>query len=930
LGLSSGIRIGAYEIATRIGAGGMGEVYRARDTKLNRDVAIKILPDLFAHDADRVARFTREAQTLAALNHPNIAQVYGVGEEALPNPESPIPNPGGVSYLVMELVEGEDLSQVIARGPIPAADALPIARQIADALEAAHEQGIIHRDLKPANIKVRPDGTVKVLDFGLAKALVPGSTDPGLHHEHDPGLHQDLANSPTLTARGRLRQGSGEPGTELGLIIGTAAYMAPEQARGKAVDRRADIWAFGVVLYEMLTGARAFRGDDVSGTLASVLKDDIAWDTLPPDTPPSIVRLLRRCLERDSKQRLRDIGEARIAIESPPPDTPAVAPVASRPRRALAAWLLVAFLAATAAVGLAGWYRASRVAPPPTRYFTVDLGSDVILHDSVGGPTPSAGPAVVLSPDGSRLAFASRSAGGASRIFTRRFDQPKALPLDGTDGGAGAFFSPDGGWIGFFADGKLKKVSIEGGAVVSLCDVADPLSAAWGDDGWIVLSAGLVGGLLRVPEAGGRPQPLTQVGDASKEQSHRWPQVLPGGKGVMFTAGIGGRFADGTIAVRTPDGARRDIYRGGTFARYLPTGHLVFVSKGSLFAAPFDLEKLETRGDPVPVLERVRYAPDSGGAQFASASNGMVVYREGGRETTLTITLMERGGKETALLTQPGYYGGLVVSPDGKRLAALDSGQIVVYDVEKDALARLTFSATTHIKPLWTPDGRHVAYGAADGLYWTHADRAGASYRLVNEAATPSGFTPDGKRMVYLKGYAGARSCWVADLAGDPDRPQVGKPEPCFSAEGSVFQAELSPDGRWLAYSSVELGSLEVYIRPFPDRGGKWQVSSGGGSSPVWSPTGAEIFYRSNDSRVMAVPLTARGDSLQLGRASTWADSPLGVPPQGANQPFSVTPDGRRLVMLKAPDFAGRPDSQVVVLENFFAEIARRLVSKRD
>jgi len=816
---------------------------------------------------------------------------------------------------VMELVEGDDLSVLIARGPMPLPEALPIAKQIAEALEAAHDQGIVHRDLKPANIKVRPDGTVKVLDFGLAKALDPGSQDPGLHQSAGGA---DAANSPTLTARA----------TQMGMIIGTAAYMAPEQARGKAVDKRADIWAFGAVLYEMLAGRRLFDGDDASDVLAAVLRQEVDWTALPAGTPPFIVRLLRRCLERDPKRRLRDIGEARITIESPPPESPAVSPIASRPRVAPGGWLLVALLAATAAVGLAGWYRASRVVPPPTRHFSVDLGPDVVLRDSVGGPTPSAGPAVVLSPDGSRLAFAARRTGGASWIFTRRLDQLKAVPLDGTEGGTGAFFSPDGRWIGFFADGKLKKVSIEGGAPVSLCNVADPLSATWGDDGWIVLAAGLTGGLLRVAETGGRPQPLTQVGDPSKEQSHRWPQALPRGRGVMFTAGIGGRFADGTIVVRTPDGARKDVYRGATFARYLPSGHLVFVSKGALFAAPFDLQALEMRGDPVPVLEQVRYAPDSGGAQFASASNGMVIYREGGRETMLTITLMERGGRETPLLARPGYYGGPVLSRDGRRLAVLDAGQVVVYDAEKDALSRLTFSATTHIKPLWAPDGRHVAYGTPDGLYWTRADRAGESYRLVGEAATPSGFTPDGRRLVYLKGYAGARSCWVVDLADDSDRPQVGKPEPCYADDGPVFQADLSPDGRWLAYSSVELDSLEVYIRPFPDRGGRWQVSNGGGSSPVWSPTGAAIFYHSNDSRVMAVAVTTRGDSLQLGRASVWTDSPLDIPAQGANQPFSVTSDGKRLVMLKTPDFAGRPDSQVVVIENFFAEIERRLASK--
>ena len=559
MSLPTGSRLGAYEIQAPIGAGGMGEVYRARDSKLNRDVAIKILPDAFAHDAERVARFTREAQTLASLNHPNIAQIYGVIEED---------QPAHVHALVMELVEGEDLSVLIARHAgvdggrglqsaslragspgmsagskepastgsrgarglqtpgMPLADVLPIARQITEALEAAHEQGIVHRDLKPANIKVRPDGTVKVLDFGLAKALDADASGAS---------RADAMNSPTLTARGRLRQGSGEPGTELGMIIGTAAYMAPEQAKGRAVDKRADIWAFGVVLYEMLTGSRLFAAEDVSETLAAVLTRDVNLKTLPPGTPVRLRALVSDCLIRDSKQRLRDIGNARIEIariEASGPDSAGpvspTAAVAAAPawRRALPwAWATVSTVALLA--GLVTW-APWRSAPAPTpRKLLASIGADASLPTSVGA-------SAILSPDGTTLAFVARQAGPA-RLFIRKLDQLQAAPLAGTEGAENPFFSPDGQWLAFFADGALKKVSVAGGAAVSLCDAAENIGGTWTDDDAILFtrSGAPNARLMRVSAAGGTPEDFGALSPGAGRQ--RWPQALPGGRAVLYS-----------------------------------------------------------------------------------------------------------------------------------------------------------------------------------------------------------------------------------------------------------------------------------------------------------------------------------------------------------------------------------------------------------
>jgi hypothetical protein len=635
LPLTPGSRIGVYTITAPIGEGGMGQVFRARDTKLDRDVAIKILPERFAHDADRLARFQREARTLAALNHANIAGIYGFEEN------------GGLTALVMELVEGEDLSQRIARGAIPIDDALPIAKQIADALEAAHEQGIIHRDLKPANVKVRPDGTVKVLDFGLAKAMEPMSTSSG-----------NAMNSPTLSLHATMG----------GVILGTAAYMSPEQARGKTVDKRADIWAFGTVLFEMLTGRRAFAGEDITDTIVLVVSKEPDWSALPTPTPVALRRVLKSCLKKDAKVRMRDIGEARIALDQSitgaPDDVsaPASLTAAVVPAwRSALPWAVVGALAIGLAlvVGLwAPWRKASLSAP---MRLSADLGADVSITIGLGN-------AMSLSPDGGIVAFVAQSASGRRQLYVRRLSQVQATPLSETDAAApGPFFSPDGQWIAFFADGKLKKIATAGGAAVTLCDARAGRGGAWGEDGTIVFQPSTTGSLMRVSSAGGAPEPLTFLGDG--EVTQRWPQVLPGGNAVLFTSSRdSGAFEDANLVVQSlPTGPRTVVQRGGYHGRYLPSGHLVYLHEGTLFAAPFDLDRRTVTGPPMPALESVTSNALSGGAQFAVSASGTLVYLPG--ETIgggLPIHWMDHEGKTTPLRATPAIWSNLVFAPDGR------------------------------------------------------------------------------------------------------------------------------------------------------------------------------------------------------------------------------------------------------------------------
>jgi serine/threonine-protein kinase len=875
----SGEKLGPYEILAPIGAGGMGEVYRARDPRMGREVAIKICAERFSD------RFDREVHAVAALNHPNICHIYDVG-----------PN-----YLVMELVEGCTLADRIKGGPLPLEETLIIARQTADALEGAHEKGIIHRDLKPGNIKITPEGVVKVLDFGLAKMPEAAATA------------QNPENSPTLTIES----------TRAGLILGTAAYMAPEQACGKHVDKRADIWSWGVVLWEMLTGRRLFHGDEtVAHTLAEVMRAEIDFARLPPATPTLIRDLLQRCLERDVTIRLRDIGEARIAIQKYLANPAAMAALpASPPRRAMA-WAVAGTLALALIVLSVLLWRATRPTDRSLVRLDVDLGPDVSLGSFAGANA-------ILSPDGLRMVYVSHN-----RLFTRRLDQLQSTELPGTEGADAPFFSADGQWIAFFAENKLKKLSVAGGATAVLCNAPSGLGGSWGEDNVITAALNVVGGLSRIPANGGAPSPLTELDRARGETTHRWPQFLPGGKAVLFTAHSQqvSAFDEADIKVMAlRDRHQKTLVRGGTYGRYLPTGHLLYVNRGTLFAVPFDIGSLEVRGSPVSLLNQVAY-DISGGARFEVSQTGTLVYETGGaQDRSVSLDWLESDGRTRALLRRPGNYGRPSFSPDGQRLAMdiADGSRsdIWIYDLRRDGMARLTWDGNVNQLPVWTPDGRYIVFQDQEGLSWTRADGAGKPQTLLRTKSTTVqmwSFAPDGKRLAYFELDPGtAFHLWTVPLESNGVGLRAGQPEVFLQTSSDERHPSFSPDGHWLAYSSTESGAFQVYVRAFPDKGGKWQISNAGGFYPTWSRVGHELFFESPDNRIMVVNYTVDADSFVPDKPRVWSEARLAN--LGLFKNFDLAPDGKRIAAL-IPAEGGEAKQlrhHVVFLMNFFDELRR-------
>jgi Tol biopolymer transport system component len=893
LALTPGTRLGVYEITAQIGVGGMGEVYRATDSNLKRSVAIKVLPASVAGDADRLARFQREAEVLAALNHPNIAGIYGL--EKTPD----------FTALVMELVEGDDLSQRISRGAIPLDEALPIAKQIAEALEAAHEQGIIHRDLKPANIKVRSDGTVKVLDFGLAKAI-----------ERGPRSSRSLSQSPTITTPAM---------TQAGMILGTAAYMSPEQATGRPVDRRADVWAFGAVLYEMLTGRRAFPGDGVSEVLASVLAREPDWAGLPATLSPALATYVQRCLHKDPKQRIHDIGDVRLALEgvfdTVVPLTTERATQAAPPSMSKLPWAAATGLAVVAVVALWVAWRATRrveeILRPLVR-LNVDLGHDV----SLGSP---AGADEVISPDGTRIVYVSQN-----RLSTRRLDLPNATELAGTQGASAPFFSPDGQWVAFFAPGKLQKVAVEGGSAMTLCDSTSTGGGSWGEDGTIIAALNLTVGLSRISSAGGPPTLVTDFQNG--EITHRWPQILPGGKAVLFTANTGGGFDGANIEVMSlADHRRKSLVRGGTYGRYLPTGHLVYVNRGTLFVVPFDVDRLEVHGTPAPVLDQIGYSATYGSAQFDFSQTGTLIYRSALEAGGLSIVAWLDGeGKAQPLSAKPGAYSNLGLSPDGRRLAVEVEEQsgtdLWVYDWQRDTMTRLTFTGKVN-HPVWSQDGEFIVFRAVgEGLSVIRSDGSGKPQTLTQSKnlQVPWSIAPDGKWLAFMEQSSGTSwDLWTLPLESYGAGLRAGKPEVFLQTPADERSPSLSPDGRWMAYYSDESGAFQVYVRAFPDKGGKWQVSNSGGMYPIWSRNGRDLFFETLDSHIMVAAYTVKGDSFAADKPRMWSDKQLG----GGLLNFDPTPDGKRIAALVPAETAEGQKAQnhVIFLEHFFDDVRRKI-----
>jgi serine/threonine protein kinase/Tol biopolymer transport system component len=884
-----GTCLGPYEILSSIGAGGMGEVYQAHDTKLGRNVAIKVLPANFVHDPQRLARFHREARLLAALNHPSIATIYGLEQS------------GGVTCLVMELVPGETLADRVKSGPLPIEEALQLALQIAEALEAAHEKSIIHRDLKPTNVKVTPEGKVKVLDFGLAKAFAGDA-------END-----DPSNSPTLSATATMQ----------GVILGTAAYMSPEQARGKTCDKRADIWAFGCVLFELLTGNDTFRGETVTEILAAVLKAEPDWLALPASTPSKIRDLLGRCLQKDLRRRLHDAADARIEIEealaTPPVAKPAAAVKSIRRlgRRELffgvGAMLLVAVIASLLTWNL----KPSRPQPVSRAVIPLPQGQQLAGLDS--------GPSVALSPDGTHLAYVA-SQGGSQQLYLRMMDTLEAKSIPGTEGAVNPFFSPDGQWVGFFGDGKLKKVSISGGAALTLGDATKPYGANWGSRGIIAFVPSNGSGLQQVSDGGGTPQPLTRL--EKGELNHLWPEFLPGGKAVLFAAGSTSfNFTNARVAVQSVGtGERQNLVQLGTNPRYAPSGHLVYAQGGSLMAVPFDPQRFAVTGVAVPVIEGVLQSPVSGAAQYSFSATGSLVYVPGGIQSNQSkLVWVSRNGAEKPLSALARAYRGPRVSPEGRRVAVSiteQETQVWLYDISRETLTRLTFGGNVNNNPSWTPDGKRIAFESSKegplNIFWQLADGSGGLQRLTTseDVQVPHSWSPDGQVLAYAEATStSGYHIWMLRMS---DR----KAQPFHRTQFDEAVPRFSPDGRWLAYVSNESGHSEIYVQPYPGPGGKWQISTEGGREPVWNRNGRELFYRSGD-KMMAVEITTQPNFI-VGKPRMLFEGRY-RPTPATSPNYDVSPDGQRFLMLKPVEQEQAAPTQINVVLNWFEELKEKV-----
>jgi serine/threonine protein kinase/Tol biopolymer transport system component len=887
MSVTIGARIGPYQIVGTIGAGGMGEVYRARDAKLDRDVAIKVLPEAFATDPDRLARFEREAKTLAALNHPNIAHIHGLEDS------------GGIRALVMELVEGEDLAERLARGRIPVEDALPIARQIAAALEAAHDQGIVHRDLKPANIRVTADGSVKVLDFGLAKAFAGEAVSAG-------AVPADIANSPTMASPAL---------TQIGLVVGTAPYMSPEQAKGRPVDRRADIWAFGAVLYEMLVGRRAFGGDDISDVLASVLKTDPAWTALPDDVPASVRRLLRRCLEKDPRKRLSAIGDARLDLDDIE-ELPA-ALTAPRAQRARVPWLAIGSAAVAGALLASSVMFVAlrpRAAAATARLSIVPPTNTDLFPDS----SQSA-----LSPDGRAVAFitGANAALDKSELWIRRLDVPAARRIDGVAGAQMPFWSPDGARVAFFAEGKLKTVALDGGRVDVVADASDGRGGTWALNGTIVFAPTNAGPLMKVSSTGGRPVPVTTLDAQKKETGHRFPFFLPDGQHFLFAA-LPAHAADYDIFIGAVDSTERSLLLSAESAPvYSEPGYLFFVRKDSIIAQPFDASRLRLTG-AATVLDDV---PGAVGNQYSAApgvsatAHSLVYLNDPFAETRLSW--VDREGRETGVVdAPPARYAEIRVSPDGNRAAVARStsaraSAVWVLDLVRHGATRIASAAGLNYQIAWSPDGKRLAYAS---------DASGSEKIFVRDAAAatpevqlfdtpdlfnkPSSWSPDGSLLLFGRRVPGTQNdlAYVATSGGTQAKPYLNDVP-------NEDLGKFSPDGKWIAYISDEAGSNDVYIRSFPVPDHKYRVTTDGGTAVWWGTGGTSLLIAGADGHQLKIAAVRLGAELVVE-----SPRPAGTVPRGALA-FDPSPDLQRFLV--AIPAGGNSGLSLMVVNDWLAAI---------
>jgi len=897
--LAPGAKLGPYEILTPLGAGGMGEVYRARDMRLERSVAIKILSAQFSSDPVHKQRFEREAKAISHLNHPHICVLHDIGHQ------------DGIDYLVMECVEGETLAKRLEKGPLPLEQVLKLGAEIADALDKAHRSGVVHRDLKPANIMLTKSGA-KLLDFGLAKAAVP------------------LTTGATLTAAATRTT----PVTQQGTIVGTFQYMSPEQIEGKEFDGRSDIFSLGAVLYEMLTGQRAFQGKSQLSVASAILeKEPAPISTIKPLTPPALDRAIRRCLAKDPEDRWQTARDLLLELKwiAEGGSQAALGPlgatkgIGARWQRILL-WGVVSLLLA-AVTGFAIWSLKPSLPRPITRaVITLPPGQRLAGLDQ---------PAVALSPDGTQLVYVAIQ-GGTQQLYLRAMDSLAATPIPGTEGAVNPFFSPDSQWLGFFAGEKLKKVSVSGGAAQTLGDAVEPRGASWASQGIIAFAPQGVSTLQQVPDGGGTPQPLTRI--EKEEITHRWPEFLPGGKAVLFTtAATIGNWNKAEVAVQSiRTGERRNLVDGGTYSRYASSGHLIYAQGGSLMAVPFDPQRLAITGTAVPVVEGVLQSPVSGAAQYSFSATGSLVYVSGGVQSAQSRLLwVSRNGAEQPLAAPVHAYLGPRLSPDGRRVAvgiAEQESQVWLYDLSRETLTRLTFEGNVNGYTTWTPDGKRIAFQSnkegQSNIFWQLADGSGGLERLTTSDynQTPHSWSPDGQLLAFHEiNPSTQRDIWVLRM-GDRSAgsEQVRKAQPFLRTPFNEGAARFSPNGRWLAYVSDESGHLdwEIYVQPYPGPGGKWQISTEGGTEPVWNPNGRELFYRSGD-KMMAVDITTE-PSFAAGKPRVLFEGQY-VPTPASFPNYDVTPDGQRFLMLKPGEAGEAVPTQINVVLNWFEELKRRV-----
>ncbi len=902
--LSPGSRVGPFEVSRPLGAGGMGEVYRARDMRLQRDVAIKALPAEFAQDAERLARFQREARLLASLNHPNIAAIYGL-EEA-----------GGGKYLVLEIVEGESLAERLAAGPLPIEEALAVCAQIAAGVSAAHDAGVIHRDLKPGNVMVRPDGSVKVLDFGLAKGA------------EAPGASGDLSASPTVSL-----------GTQQGVILGTAAYMSPEQARGRPLDKRTDIWSFGCILCECLTGHQVFREETVSDTLASIIRSDPDWSALPAHTPSRVRDLLRRCLRKDPRQRLHDIADARLEIEealvAPAPSEPAAvsAPASPAASRQAIVWAVAAFGLVVGALAALLLLRTLSPAPPPPG--TPPVRSVLPLPAGMNFLPPTFRSSVAISPDGGRLALRA-TRGGVTQLYLQTFERLEASPVAGTERGHSPFFSPDGEWLGFFTPTEIMKVSLSGGSPLTIA-MASPVAggATWAPDGSIIFANTSNGGLSRVSSGGGPVEELTTLGKG--EQALLFPQILPDGKNVLLLVRAGRDFLDvarSNIAVHSlVTGRRRVLVEGANYARYVAPGYLLYTKGTTLLAARCDSRTWTLTGPAAPLVQDILTTRFDGVPFFAASGNGLLVYSTGGVATSPpdSVLWVDRSGKEKVLPLPTRTYSAPRLSPDGKRLAIV-AGQtdgprnaLSIYDFDRNILSTITPEPGAHFSPAWSPDGRRLVFSTyATGfprLSWKAADGNGEIEMLSPGTVPefPTSWSSDGRSVLYASGLPVLRGnidLWLLSLEGKRER------RAWMAGPSRELAAFFSPDGRSVAYVSDESGKNEVYVRPYPGAGPKIKISSEGGAEPAWAPDGREIFYRAKET-FMAVPIRTEPE-LSAGQPHPlFPDQFDRWPREDGSRNYDVSRDGSRFLFIRPAGSKQEPITRLDLVTNWPAQIER-------